>query len=137
MLMTRLGVFLSSRLGAFMLLLLWMGVIFGFSTLPGKETAGPPPLWYFIERKGAHVVEYAILMLLSFNFFRRSFTRESLSRVLLVSASFALMYGATDELHQYFVPGRGAKLTDVLIDGGGILLATSVLALFMRNKNRS
>lgn len=135
--MTRLGVFLSSRLGAFMLLLLWMGVIFGFSTLPGKETAGPPPLWYFIERKGAHVVEYAILMLLSFNFFRRSFTRESLSRVLLVSASFALMYGATDELHQYFVPGRGAKLTDVLIDGGGILLATSVLALFMRNKNRS
>ena len=114
-----------------------MGVIFSFSTLPGKETAGPPPLWYFIERKGAHVVEYAVLMLLAFHFFRRSFTRESLGRVLSVSATFALMYGATDELHQYFVPGRGAKLTDVLIDGGGIFLATAVLAFFMRNKNRS
>ena len=135
MLLARLGAFFSSRLGALVLLLVWMGVIFGFSTLPGKVTAGPPPLWYFIERKGAHVVEYAMLTLLAFHFFRRSFTRESLGRVLSLSATFALMYGATDELHQYFVPGRGARMSDVLIDGLGVLCMATVIFLFYRNKN--
>lgn len=114
-----------------------MAVIFAFSTLPGKETAGPPPLWYFIERKGAHVVEYAVLTVLAFRFFQLSFYRESLGRVLLLSALFALMYGATDELHQYFVPGRGSRFSDVVIDGLGVLLSAFLIVLFYRNKNRS
>ncbi len=137
MLLTRLSVVWHSRYTAFTLLLVWMAVIFAFSTLPGKEMAGPPPLWYFIERKGAHVVEYAVLTLLAFRFFQLSFYREALGRVLLLSALFALMYGATDELHQYFVPGRGARFSDVVIDGLGVLLSAFLIVLFYRNKNRS
>lgn len=125
-----------SRMIAFGMMLLWMGVIFAFSTLTGKETVGPPPLWYFLERKGAHVVEYALLMLFSFRYFRLCYGRESFKRVLVLAAGFALMYGATDELHQYFVPGRGARLTDVLIDGLGILLMSPLLSLWHKNKNR-
>lgn len=137
MLLTRLSVVWHSRYTAFTLLLVWMAVIFAFSTLPGKETAGPPPLWYFIERKGAHVVEYAVLTVLAFRFFQLSFYREALGRVLLLSALFALTYGATDELHQYFVPGRGARFSDVVIDGLGVLLSAFLIVLFYRNKNRS
>ena len=133
---TRFRSFLRSRHGALTLLLVWMTVIFSFSTLPGKETAGPPPLWYFIERKGAHVVEYAVLMFLSFRFFQCSFKRENLVRILFLAGTFSLMYGVTDELHQFFVPGRGARLTDVLIDGMGILLAGLIIFFFSRNKNR-
>lgn len=127
---------MTSRFPAFVLLLAWMTVIFSFSMLSGKLTAGPPPLWYFIERKGAHVVEYAVLMVLSFQYFRLAFSRESFRWVLVLSAVFSLMYGVTDELHQFFVPLRGARMWDVGIDGIGILLAGILIALFQRNKNR-
>ncbi len=131
MLLSSLRSLWSSRSGVFCLLLVWMAVIFSFSMLPGKETAGPPPIWYFIERKGAHVFEYALLTILSFRFFELSFRRESVLAVLGLSMAFALMYGMTDELHQFFVPLRGARFSDVLIDGLGVLLA-SVVIIFVR-----
>lgn len=118
------------RITAFALLLFWMIVIFSFSMMSGKLTEGPPPLWYYLERKGAHVFEYALLMLLAFRYFRLTYVRESLGRILLLAASFSLMYGASDELHQFFVPLRGAQLSDVAIDGGGILLASLAIVLF-------
>lgn len=129
-------VLFSSRAIAFALLLLWMTVIFSFSMLSGKATVGPPPLWYFMERKGAHVVEYAVLMFLAFRYFRLCFSRESFGQVTVLAVGFALMYAATDELHQFFVPLRGAKMTDVGIDGVGILLMT-LLLFFWQKKNRS
>lgn len=134
--LTRFLLLLRSRMTVFWMMLLWMGVIFSFSMLPGKETAGPPPLWYFIERKGAHVFEYALLMFLAFRYFRLSYVRETFNKVLFLAAAFSLMYAATDELHQYFVPGRGARLTDVLIDGFGIILMSLLLSLWYKNKNR-
>lgn len=127
---------LSSRGFIFLLLIFWMSVIFFFSSLSGKEAAGPPTLAYYLERKGAHVFEYAVLMFLSFRYLHLCFYRETISRLILSAGAFALMYGATDELHQYFVPLRGARMSDVLIDGLGILLAAIVIALFYRNKNR-
>lgn len=136
MLFSRFFSFLTSRFPAFVLLLAWMTVIFSFSMLSGKLTAGPPPLWYFIERKGAHVIEYAMLMMLSFRYFRLAFSRESFGWVLALSAAFSLMYGVTDELHQFFVPLRGARMWDVGIDGIGILLAGVLIILLQRNKNR-
>lgn len=119
---------LTSRLLAFLTLLSWMAVIFFFSSLSGELTAGPPPLWYFLERKGAHVFEYGVLLILLFRYFSLTFFQESFIRVLSLSLGFALMYAATDELHQFFVPLRGAMISDVLIDGGGILLA--ILGIF-------
>lgn len=127
---------LRSRQAAFWMMILWMGVIFSFSMLSGKETAGPPPLWYFLERKGAHVFEYAVLMILTFRYFFLSYTRESWAKILLLAAAFSLMYAATDELHQFFVPLRGARFSDVLIDGAGILLGSAALFFLMRNENR-
>lgn len=126
-----------SRTVILALLLGWMAVIFFFSSLSGKQTAGPPPLWYFIERKGAHVFEYGLLMFLSFRYLLLSYRRESYNKILVVAALFSLMYGATDELHQFFVPLRGARFSDVLIDGLGILLMCLVLYLWYKNKNRS
>lgn len=128
---------LFSRLFAFLFLVWWMAVIFSFSALSGEQTAGPPPLWYLLERKGAHVFEYAVLFLLSFRYFSQTFFRERLERIILLSAGFTLMYATTDELHQLFVPLRGARLTDVCIDGGGILLAGVGLYFWKRlRKNR-
>jgi VanZ family protein len=109
-----------------------MGVIFFFSSLPGTGADFDPPLWYVLERKSAHVFEYAVLMLLTFRFVRRVFVREAFLRQLLLSGAFSLAYAATDELHQFFIFGRGAKMTDVLIDGLGIVVMVGGLFLLWK-----
>lgn len=106
-----------------------MSVIFLFSSLPGSGIDYAPPLWYVLERKSAHVLEYAVLMLLSIRFFLALFLREMFWRIMLLAGAFSLAYAASDELHQFFVFGRGAKLTDVAIDGGGIALMASIVFL--------
>ena len=40
---------------------------------------------------------------------------------------FALLYGLSDEIHQWFVPNRAFDPLDVLSDGAGALLAQAVL----------
>ena len=40
---------------------------------------------------------------------------------ILESLLFGAFYAGTDELHQYFVPGRSARLFDVGIDTLGVL----------------
>ncbi len=115
-------------------LLFWMGVIFFFSSLASQTTTANPPLWYFIERKSAHVFEYALLMLLAFRWVKHFFVRDTFERWMLLAGIFSLAYAATDELHQFFVLNRGAKITDVGIDGLGILLMASLLWV-LKQKN--
>jgi len=117
-------------------LFLWMAVIFAFSSLHGSSFPTDPPIWYFLERKGAHVFEYALLMLLSFCFFNRFFLKESFWKYLLISGAFSLMYAVTDELHQLFVPYRGAKITDVAIDGLGIFLMSLFLVILWKRSKK-
>jgi VanZ family protein len=44
----------------------------------------------------------------------------------VIAASIAVGYAATDELHQLYVPGRSAQLTDLLADGVGVVLGTTI-----------
>ena len=118
-------------------LFLWMIVIFTFSSLPGSGIPYEPPVWYIIERKGAHVVEYVVLMFLAFRFWSKIFIRDSVERLLLLSGVFSLAYAMTDELHQYFVPFRGANFSDTLIDGAGILFMSAVLFFLNKRKQRN
>src|SRR5437762_3105119 len=95
----------------------WVVLIFVLSQQPGSGGNWAMPWWEILERKTAHVVEYAVLVLLATRYFRIIFPREKFFFVLSLAALFSLAYGATDELHQLFVYGRGAHLTDVGIDG--------------------
>lgn len=100
---------------------LWMGVIFAFSSMPGKNHIGNPPLMFYVERKGAHIGEYFILMLLMINFLRTYF--ENKKDIILLSGFVSLIYAFTDEIHQTFVFGREGKLSDIGFDLIGIILA--------------
>lgn len=102
--------------------ILWMGVIFSFSHLPGSPWPQDTSWGYFLERKGAHVFEYMVLTLLSLQVFSLWFPKEKLFTISITAGAFAISYGFTDELHQYFVPYRGAHLRDVLFDVLGVLL---------------
>lgn len=115
-----------------LLLLIWMGVIFFFSSLPGSEYPYQVTLSYYMERKGAHIIEYAGLMLLAVRFATAVYSRETFKKILLLAAVFSITYGVSDELHQFLVPYRGAKISDVLIDGSGVLLMGAFLWLIMK-----
>ena len=46
-----------------------------------------------------------------------------------------IIYAASDEFHQYFVPGRSAAIKDVFIDTCGGIAASIVNNLFYKVKN--
>lgn len=117
------------------LLIVWMLVIFGFSSMPGVISPYASPLWYILERKGAHVAEFFILASLATAFFSTYvvFRKEKRSFFLLV-IFFSVAYAFSDEIHQFFVFGREARFTDVLIDSGGALLGTTISFFWWRKK---
>lgn len=92
--------------------LLWMGIIFYFSTRQTTGIGGSSYWYRFLILKSFHLIEYAVLFVL-INFALNS---------NLISIIIAYIYGVSDEIHQSFTPGRSPKLTDTLIDLLGILL---------------
>ena len=106
------------KVGRWMLVALWMGVIFAFSSRPGY-TLPSYGTWDIIVKKGAHVTEYAILGWL---IQRALGTGRAGWQAWLV----AVAYAATDELHQSLVPDRNARVTDVVIDAAGAVMGVVI-----------
>ena len=77
-------------------------------------------------RKGAHFSIYMLLSVFVTLFFL-SYKKIKLKNVFLYTILFCVVYAATDELHQYFVPGRSCQITDVMIDGCGAIFGFVVL----------
>lgn len=111
------------------MLILWLLVIFYFSSRPGSPYPADMSLSYFLERKGAHVFEYAVLVIILIPFLRRFFQEEKFGEVSLLAIFLAGFYGVTDEIHQYFTPFRGARLSDVGIDILGTLVGVALAYL--------
>lgn len=78
-------------------------------------------------RKAAHMFLFFMLALLIW----LALTRLLNSRPHRAAATALLctVLAALDELHQTLVPGRTGKLTDVLVDAAGIVIALSLFAL--------
>ena len=73
-----------------------------------------------VIRKGAHMFEFCCLSICSF-----LFLRELWGRILRSGGAgwlWSVLYAATDEWHQTFVPGRAGQFQDVLIDACGALI---------------
>ena len=92
-----------------------------------------------IVRKIAHFTIYMTLGFLSSVSFGR---RKLITLKSLVVLVICFIYACSDEIHQYFVPGRGCELRDVMIDTSGavvgILISMAVFALFKkRDSNNS
>jgi len=132
-------------------LLLWMVVIFAFSSQNGDQVGGwintlvkpfvptiamDPGLVKFSVQKMAHFLEYAVLAMLAWRALRPLTARYPTQ----LAGVLSLLYAASDEWHQSFVPGRGPSLRDVAIDGLGIIFGLALLQamlLFRRPRNTS
>ena len=82
----------------------------------------------FLVRKTAHFTLYFIQGLGLFGSLKRQRRIPALPGAIFCSMVFATL----DELHQYFVPGRSCKITDVLLDTCGAALASLLFYAFCR-----
>ena len=103
-----------------------MFVIFIFSSQPGNNL--PDFLnWDYFIKKTSHMIGYGLLALSYFRLLKHN------QKLYWLAWLMALLYAASDEFHQSFVPGRGASVLDVLIfDNVGAIIA---LYLFYRSKH--
>lgn len=109
-----------ARTKAWLPVVLWMLVIFTFSSLP--TTPSTQIFWQdFIIKKSAHIIEYFALTLLLYRAIR--FEGLTVPRILLVTFAISVVYAISDEFHQSFTPGRQATLRDVVIDTVGVSIA--------------
>ena len=106
--------------------LLVMGVIFWFSSQPGD--ALPDFDWADrIIKKGGHMLGYGLLAFWVWYVLGLNPKKRWLAWL------FAVLYAATDEFHQSFVPYRGPSVWDVLVfDNVGALLSLWVMERFTR-----
>ena len=142
-----------------LLLLGWMGMIFGFSSQTGEESGGlsaiiaEPVTDAIVQARGgmedadrealymqvdhairtaAHFSEYAILGALLLQVLRGRRGR-GLVLTILVGVVFALL----DEWRQYHTPGRVFDLMDILVDSLGVVCGaalTAILQIVWRKK---
>jgi VanZ family protein len=80
-----------------------------------------------ILRKCAHYTLYLVGGILILNCFNTYNIKPK--KKVIFSAITGMLYACTDEIHQYFVPGRSAKFTDVLIDTMGVLTGILIFCI--------
>lgn len=81
-----------------------------------------------IIRKFAHILEFAIFTFFA-AIFATTFDMKSLVRFLIVFALCGI-YALSDEIHQYFVPGRVCDIKDVALDVMGVFISAAMVCLF-------
>lgn len=82
----------------------------------------------FLVRKTAHFSEYFILGIFA-SLATKIYESKKYKLKFLVVFLFCVLYAISDEVHQYFVPGRACRLFDVFIDATGILTALVLMLI--------
>ncbi len=99
--------------------LLWMGVIFIGSSIGSMPKVGGRTTDAIVHRT-AHLIEFAILGWLVLR--ALSDGRLPDRRTFIIALIVVTVYGASDEFHQRFTPGRSSELSAVLFDAAGGLI---------------
>ncbi|SHG36329.1 VanZ family protein [Ornithinibacillus halophilus] len=143
---------------AWSFVILWMSVIFYLSHQPGSASSElsngvmqivlqtieqvVPSATFDVEqfhhfiRKNAHFFAYFVLGVLLLHALRSSGIKGW--KGIIWAFCLAVLYAASDEYHQSFIPGRGPQLKDVGIDSAGafvgIVLYMLMIAIINRKK---
>lgn len=106
------------------LIIYWI-ILFTATTLPGPQL---PDIHLSdkIEHFGAFFV-LAVLLNLALIYQRKSYLLYNYATLVTIIICFS--YGAVDELHQMFIPGRSADIRDWLADSTGVLVGVFLLKI--------
>ena len=113
--------------------LVWAAAIFVASSIP---TADIPRSVIFTQDKLLHLLVYFVFGFLT----HRALNNDSAgtwlrSRASLVTVLIVALYGASDEYHQYWVPGRSMDIFDWVADVSGAILFV-ILAMYLTRRKK-
>jgi len=99
--------------------ILWAILIFALSSFSTFPKAVQP---LFSFDKLAHAAEYAVFSFLLARAFGNSKKNNFKKYFRVLAVICAIVYGMSDELHQYFVPMRTPSFIDLIYDGIGAMI---------------
>ena len=104
-----------------------LGLSFFLSAQPNLQ----PPVQFTNSDKVYHLGEYTMLGLLLARALRASLPGWSAITIAIVTVALGSLWGASDEIHQSFVPGRDCSVFDWCADTMGVLFAQCLRAGFL------
>ena len=115
--------------------LLYMALIFAISSMEQPPFPMPEFEWLTID-KLYHFIEYTILGGLLTRAFVNAKPSVVPSQLVWVTAALlSILYGASDEWHQTFVPGRLATVADWVADVLGSIAGALSVHLYYRRQS--
>jgi VanZ family protein len=110
----------------------WALLLFALSSIPDLSSPIHLTKW---QDKIDHFIAYAIFGALVLR--ALSVNRPAASnREFALTLTAAILYGATDELHQYFVPGRYMDYKDLTADAVGVFVGAVFYMWLSRRRSR-
>lgn len=152
---------INTKIIKIVLIIIWMIIVFLFSNQGGTKSSGTSSKVTnvvvevvekvgnkefseqernqaeLVVRKFAHYTIYTIGGVLIMNYAYT--TDKTKKQQTFGSLLFGAFYAVTDEVHQYFVPGRSARVFDVGIDTlgviTGIIIFTIIISIINKIRN--
>ncbi len=87
---------------------------------------------FAMQDKAIHFMEYGILSVLFFISLRKSTPGYNIKAIAILAIIFSGLYGVSDEVHQYFVPGRESSIGDVTANLIGAVVFQSIHILKLK-----
>lgn len=110
--------------------IVWMIVIFILSSMTGSDLQNTFP--FFSDFNWGHFVAYFILAIAYYFALHRKVKHPKVLYIIIV---LSILYGITDEFHQYFTPSRVPDINDLLADGIGAAVAAILLNIWYKKRN--
>lgn len=110
---------------------MWMSVIFAGSSIGDVPRVGDKATDGTVHR-AAHVLEFAVLGMLLLR--AVSGGKPTTKREMLLALLITALYGASDEFHQRFTPGRSSEGIAVVFDVAGGLIGMWAWRLWRSRK---
>ena len=149
---------INTKIIKIVLIIIWMIIVFLFSNQGGTKSSGTSSKVTnvvvevvekvgnkefseqernqaeLVVRKLAHYTIYTIGGVLIMNYAYT--TDKTKKQQTFGSLLFGAFYAVTDEVHQYFVPGRSARIFDVGIDTLGVITGILIYMTLMKLINK-
>jgi len=122
-------------------LIIWLSFIFIVSSIHGSKFHILP--FYSITQIHVeellsyrqvtfHIGEYCLLVILVYRLLKLKLNQPD-KFIYLLSFTASILYAISDEIHQYFVPGRFATLTDLIFDALGIIIGLFCIHIYVNH----
>ena len=105
-------------------------VIFFMSSLPDIKL---PDIGIDFGDKFIHMIEFGLFGIFLYRAFRYN---PQVSRPYLLTVCTGLLYAASDEFHQLFVPGRECDIIDFAADAVGLIIF-SAMSVWLNAKKQA